>query len=64
MSKFSEPPEIGTDCTDIYVIVRVSRIGKPQPSYKLIANLHRALFDGNLQYAHDMYLKCSTEVQV
>lgn len=64
MSKFSEYAEIGTDSTDIYVIVRVSRIGKPQPSYKVIANLHRALFDGNLQYAHDMYLKCDTEVEV
>ncbi|KAI9443898.1 hypothetical protein H4582DRAFT_2071449 [Lactarius indigo] len=60
-SRFSERAEIGTD---IYVVVRVSRIGMPEPSYMVYADPHRALFYGHLQYASpDIYLQRNTEHQ-
>ncbi|KAI9442850.1 hypothetical protein BJY52DRAFT_1317510 [Lactarius psammicola] len=61
-SRFSERAEVGTD---MYVVVRVSRIGMPEPSYMVYADPHRALFYGHLQYASpDIYLQRNTELQV
>ncbi|KAH9046334.1 hypothetical protein EDB83DRAFT_2227590 [Lactarius deliciosus] len=61
-SRFSERAEVGTD---MYVVVRVSRIGMPEPSYRIYADPHRALFYGYLQYASpDIYLQRNTELQV
>jgi hypothetical protein len=60
-SRFSERVEVGAD---IYVVMRVSRIGMPEPSYMVYADPHRALFYGHLQYAHDVYLQHNTELQV
>jgi hypothetical protein len=60
-SRFSERAEISTN---IYVIMRVSQISTPEPSYKVYADPHRALFDGQLQHVHDIYLQRSTEPQV
>lgn len=59
-SRFSERAEVGTD---MYVVVRVSRIGMPEPSYMVYADPHRALFYGHLQYAFDIYLQRNTEFQ-
>ena len=44
--------------------MRVSRIDMPEPSYKVYADPHRALFDGQLQHAHDIYLQRKTEPQI
>ncbi|KAH8981074.1 hypothetical protein EDB92DRAFT_1805391 [Lactarius akahatsu] len=61
-SRFSERADVGTD---MYVVVRVSRIGMPEPSYMVYADPHRALFYGHLQYASpDIYLQRNTEFQV
>jgi hypothetical protein len=45
----------------MYVIVRVSRIGEPEPSYMVYVDPYRALSMGRLQYASDVYLQCNTE---
>jgi len=60
-SRFSERAEVGTD---IYVVVRVSRIGMPEPSYMVYADPHRALFYGLLQYVNDVFLQRNMEFQV
>jgi hypothetical protein len=60
-SKFSERAKVSTD---MYVIMRVSRINMPEPEYKVYADPHRALFYGQLQYVHDIYLQRNTEPQV
>ena len=60
-SRFSERVEIGTD---IYVVVRVLRIGMPEPSYMVYADPHRSLFYGHLQYAHDAFLQYNMEFRV
>ena len=60
-SRFSERADVGTD---IYVVVRVSRIGMPEPSYMVYADPHRALFYGHLQYAYDVFLQRNMEFQV
>lgn len=60
-SRFSERADVGTD---IYVIVRVSRIGMPEPSYMVYADPHRSLFYGQLQYAYDVYLRRNMEFRV
>jgi hypothetical protein len=48
----------------MYVIVRVSRIGMPEPSYMVYVDPHRALFLGHLQYAADVLLQRSMEPRV
>jgi hypothetical protein len=60
-SRFSERAIIGTD---IYVVVRVSRIGQTDPAYMVYADPHRALFYGHLQHVYDVYLQRNTEMQV
>jgi hypothetical protein len=60
-SKFSERGKVGTD---IYVIMRVSHIAMPKPSYKVYADPHRALFYGKLQHVHDVYLRRNTEAEL
>jgi hypothetical protein len=47
----------------MYVIVRVSRIGMPEPSYMIYPDPHRGLFMGHLQYASDIYLQRNMEFQ-
>jgi hypothetical protein len=59
--RFSERAIIGTD---IYVIVRVSRIGQTNPVYMVYTDPHRALFYGHLKYVYDVYLQSNTEMQV
>ena len=60
-SRFSERTDVGTD---IYVVVCISCIGMPEPSYMVYTDPHRALFYGHLQYAHDVFLQRNMEFQV
>ena len=57
---FSERTHLGPD---MYVIVRVSRIGMPEPSYMVYPDPHRGLFMGHLQYACDIYLQRNMELE-
>jgi hypothetical protein len=43
---FTERPQLGPD---MYVIVRVMRLGTPEPTHKVYADPHRALYLGRLQ---------------
>lgn len=50
---FSERTHLGPD---MYVIVRVLRLGASDPTYVVYTDPHRALFLGRLQCASDVYL--------
>ncbi|KAI9435206.1 hypothetical protein F5148DRAFT_989928 [Russula earlei] len=58
-SAFAERFQLGAD---MYVIVRVSRIGSPEPLFAYYLDPHRSLFSGFLQYATDVYLQRTQQV--
>ena len=58
---FSERAHLGAD---MYVIVRVLRIGWPEPIHLVYPDPHRALFLGRLQYVSDVYLLRNPECPI
>jgi len=48
----------------MYVIVRVLRIGWPEPIHLVYPDPHRALFLGRLQYVSDVYLLRNPECPI
>ncbi|KAF8267008.1 hypothetical protein EI94DRAFT_1731509 [Lactarius quietus] len=60
-ARFTEKAEVGTD---IYVVVRVSRIGQTEPSTNAYPDPYRMLIYGQLLYCHDVYLQRNLEFQI
>jgi hypothetical protein len=51
---FTERPQLGPD---IYVIVRVMRLGTPEPTHRVYQDPHRAFYLGRLLCASDVFLQ-------
>jgi hypothetical protein len=51
---FTERPQLGPD---MYVIVRVMRLGTPEPTHRVYADPHRSWYLGRLQCVSPMFLQ-------